>query len=475
MTSERSENRKIPSFDKIGYGLGNFGGGVAMQIVGTYLVFYCTAILKIPGGLVGLAVSIGIIWDAVTDPVMGYLSDKTRSERFGRRHQYLLIGGIGIGISNYFLWSVPPEWSTTMKFATVLFILLLIKTFMTIYITPYTALGAEMSSDYDERTTIQSIKTIFFLLGLGFVSVFGLYVVFRPRPEYPIGQMNPAAYREMGLIGSIITVIFALLCYYATRKYIGILKKHEIPRDQGGIAAVLKSFGQVFRNRTFRYIAFCYMFINIASAFLSNVGLHVFTYTFGLKSGHIAFILGTQFLFSIISQPFWSYVSKRLDKKPSVMLGLGISILSSAIFIVTVLLRNQVNGNMYAFLPFAILAGFGTGGLFTLPLSMMADVIDLDELETGERKEGTYYGSLTLFYKLSQSITLFIIGIVLDLIRFDADLPAQAELTIVVLGMLLGVGTIVSFLFSALSVNKYHIDKALVIRIQQQIANRKAN
>ena len=140
-----NSHRKIPLLDKIGYGSGNFSTGIATQVIGTYLVFYCTVILNIPGSLVGLAVSLSIIWDAITDPLMGYFSDITKSKLFGRRHQYILIGGIGLGISNYFLWNISSGLSDYLKFAIIFFLIIVIKTFSTIYVTPYTALGAELS------------------------------------------------------------------------------------------------------------------------------------------------------------------------------------------------------------------------------------------------------------------------------------------------------------------------------------------
>ena len=149
--------------------------GIAMQVVGTYLVFFATVILGIPGYLVGLAVGVSVFWDAITDPLMGYASDITKSKRFGRRHLYLLIGSLGIALTIIMIWFIPTSLSMHVKFALLFMGIILFKSFITVYVTPYTALGAELSSDYHERTTIQSIKTIFFLFGLAFVSVAGLY------------------------------------------------------------------------------------------------------------------------------------------------------------------------------------------------------------------------------------------------------------------------------------------------------------
>ncbi|MEG0773544.1 MFS transporter [Clostridium sp.] len=463
--------RKIPLLDKIGYGSGNFSTGIANQVIGTYLVFYCTAILNIPGSLVGLAVSLSIIWDAITDPIMGYISDMSNSKTFGRRHQYILLGGIGLGISNYLLWNINSGISDYLKFFIIFFLILVIKTFSTIYVTPYTALGAELSNDYNERTTIQGVKTIFFLLGLAFVSVFGMFVFFRSTPEFPSGQLNPASYSSMGVFSSILIVIFALFCFYSTKKYIPILNEHvQKGSSDAKLKTLLLAFKEIFLNKSFRYVAFAYMFTNIASALVANTGLHVFTYTFSLSSQQIALIVGIQFSFSILSQPIWSIASKRLDKKPSMILGILLCIISSLIFLILVFMKDYVAGNVFYFFPFAALAGFGTGGLFTLPLSMIADVIDLDELNTGKRAEGSYYGCLTLFYKLSQSITLLLIGFILDLVKFDANLPLQAESTVIILGLLLSIGSGISFIAALLSLVKYNLNRSKVEDIQKKIA-----
>ncbi|NTW70934.1 MAG: MFS transporter [Eubacteriaceae bacterium] len=465
-------HNKVSFLDKAGYGSGNFSTGVINQVVGTYLVFYCTAILGIPGYLIGLAVSLSIVWDAVTDPIMGYLSDITKSEKFGRRHLYVLIGGVGMALCNYLLWNIHSDFTVQVKFIIIFILLLLIKTFSTIYVTPYTALGAELSSDYNERTSIQGIKTIFFLLGLAFVSVFGMYVFFKPTLAFPSGQLNPSSYSMMGLFSSIIIVIFALVCFFTTKKYIPIL--NEKVQDDTGIAKlshILSDFKAIFMNRSFRYVAFAYMFTNVASALIANMGLHVFTYTFLLTSQQIAAIIGIQFAVSILSQPAWFYISERLDKKPSVILGILISIFSSLGFMFMVLVNNQISGNILYFIPFAVLAGFGTAALFTLPLSMIADIIDIDEVQTGKRTEGSYYGFLTMFYKMSQSVTLLLIGFVLDLVNFDPNLAIQSESTVVILGLFLSIGSTFSFVAGYFMIRKYDINKSLVELAQKQLAS----
>lgn len=465
------QKKLIPMKDKIGYGSGNFSTGVINQVVGTYLVFYCTAILGIPGSLIGTALSLSIIWDAITDPFMGYFSDITKSKRFGRRHQYILIGSIGMALANFFLWNIDPDIPMGYKFASIVALILLIKTFSTVYVTPYTALGAELSKDYDERTEIQSVKTVFFLLGLAFVSVFGMYVFFKPSPQFPSGQLNPISYKAMGGISSLIIIAFAMFCYFTTKKYIPVLKENiQTDSLKLSIKELFVEFRRIFLNADFRAVSFSYMFNNIASALIANMGLHVFTYTFFLTSQQIAIVVGVQFAVSIFAQPVWYKISEKFDKKPSMMFGILISIASCLLFAFLVSIREEARGSALYFIPFAMLAGFGTSGLYTIPLSMMADVIDLDELNTGKRSEGSYYGFLTMFYKLSQSITLFAIGWILDLVRFDPDLDFQLESRVVIIGLVIGVGSAISFVASLISIKGYGLDKSTVKEIQKAAA-----
>ncbi len=463
-------NRNIPVIDKVGYGIGNLSIGIAMQVVGTYLVFFSTVILGIPGYLVGLAVSISIFWDAITDPLMGYFSDITKSKLFGRRHLYLIIGALGVSSTIYLMWTIPASLDTPVKFAILFVYIILFKSFITIYVTPYTALGAELSSDYNERTAIQSIKTIFFLFGLAFVSVAGLYIFFQPTIDFPSGQLNPDSYRNIGIMSAVVVLLSTTACYWATAKYIPILNKHQIKEAKGRKFDVLiESLKSTFANRAFRAVALCYMFNNLASAFLSNIGLHVFTYTFILTSQQIAIVLGVQFLMSILSQPVWMYIAKKFDKRPAMNIGLLFSILAGVVFIVLVLFKEYVASQPLYFFPYAIIAGFGTGALFTIPLSMVADTIDFDEYKRGLRFEGFYFGSLTLYYKLSQALAIFIIGILLDLIRFDSSLPIQSEFTLISLGLILSLGSILSFVLAYVSLRRYPLNEERVRHIQLQI------
>jgi len=464
------KTKQISTKDKVAYGLGDMGNGIAMQIVGSYLFFFMTTILHIPSYIAGLAVGVSIVWDAVTDPIMGYISDNTKSRRFGRRHIYLIIGMIGVALTIIGLFFIPIDSSLTLKVSLIFILIILYKTFITILVTPFTALGAELSSDYHERTRIQSIRSVFYMLGIALSMVAGMYIFFQPNAKYPVGQLNPEAYKNMAIVTAIGTVILISIAFRATRKYIPRLNQHLIFKTNDKMSSkIFSTFLNTMKNKAFALIALSYMFNNIATAFVNIIGLHVFTYTFGFSNTEFSIIIGLQFFFSILSQPLWMYLVHEMDKKKCVLLALSITIGISMYFVLLAVFNRQVESQIIYFIPYAIFAGIGTGALFTIPASMVADTIDLEELETGIRTEGVYFGSMTFFYKLAQSITVFIIGGLLTFIGFNSHLSVQSPDTRLYLGLILGFGVAISMLLSYWSISKYTLTKESILSIQAKL------
>jgi Na+/melibiose symporter-like transporter len=468
--------KKLPLIDKIAYGFGDLGNGLAMQVVGSYLVFFMTSILHIPGTISGLAIGVSIFWDAVTDPIMGYISDNTRSKKYGRRHGYLLIGAFGVSFSILGLFFIPLDASLSIKVLLIFVFIISYKTFITILVTPYTALGSELSQDYAERTQIQSIRSIFFMAGVAIMMVGGMYVFFQPTAQYPIGQLNPQAYTSIALFSAGASLIALLVVYFKTRKYIGPLSQHHgLLGEASSIKLIMKTFMDTYKNRAFVFVATAYMFSNIATAIVNNIGIHVFTYAFAFDSTMIAIVIGVQFLFAILSQPLWVFLVSKTDKKSALLLGLFITFIAAMIFLVISIFHTSFQQNFWIFMPYAIIAGIGPGAMFSIPSSMVGDTIDVEELKTGIRNEGVYFGSMTLFYKSSQAIVVFLLGILLDLIGFNSHITVQAPFTQLALGLILSLGCGLAVIMSAWSILKYPLSKKHVLEIREQLSSPKSH
>jgi len=457
--------------DKIGYGMGNLAFAIAFQCISGFFYFFSTAVLKLSPGIVGFVVSVSVVWDAVTDPVMGYISDYTRLKIFGRRHFYLVLGAIGTAVANFLLWTIPAGDPELVKLALATAYMLLCKTFLTIYTTPYNALGAELSADYNERTSIQTIKTLFFIIGFLFPTIAGMRLFFRPTPEFPVGQLNPDSYRSMGIAASLITLVFAAVCYFSTCRHIKRLPKP--PAEKVSVKGLYKDMFQAMKIPEFRIIAFGYLLINISSALLSVIGLHVMTYTYRLDNNGISLVFGVLFGIAIFSQPLWTLIAARREKKYAILLALVLSLIGSAGFLPTVFLRVFPEINIVLLIAVAAVLGFATGGCLSIPYSMLADTIDVDELKTGKRKEGVFYGTITFMYKFSQAIVVLILGFVLGAIGFDADLPVQPHGTGTAIGLILPIGSFIAFAGAYAFFKKYRLDRDKIKAIQNQISKLK--
>lgn len=463
--------RTIKRRDKFIYGLGNLSNGVILQALTTYLVFFGTSILGVSGTVIGLMVSVSVIWDAISDPLIGHLSDYTTNKRFGRRHLYMIVGTLGLAFFNALLWSIQSQWSNLSKTILIFVMVILVKTFMTVFVTPYNALGGELSTDYHERTSIQAYRTVFFIMGLAFTTVAGMFLYFKPTVDYPKGQLNPQAYQSLGISISVIILVSSLLAVFGTLKYIPQLPKAVKEKQARGLAALIQEFKSIFANKNYLCVSGAYLSGNISTAILGAIGLHVFTYTFGMTNIGIGVIFGTIFACSMLSQGFWLWITKLYDKKDGALLAVGIAMLGSIIFLVLVLNKEIVVNQYLWLLCYAIPVGTGFGGLVTLPFSMIADTVDEEEVATGHRSEGLYYGGLTFSYKMSQSVAIVLVGIILDVARFDAAATVQEEMTVIVLGLVVAIGAILALLGSAFFYLKYDLTKAKVDAIKAQLGH----
>jgi len=202
--------------DKFIYGVGAFGYGSVNQMLNNFLMFFGTGVLGLSGTLMGLAIAISTVWDAVTDPLVGALSDNYRG-RWGKRHVFMLVGCCGVALINFLIWNIVPAWGETQKFLVLLIALLLIETFNTVYSTPYSALGFDMCQTYHERTSIQGFKTVFQSAALMVPSLL-MGIVLNPKT---VATMHTTAngYHTIALITSGLCLLTGCLTIWGTRRY----------------------------------------------------------------------------------------------------------------------------------------------------------------------------------------------------------------------------------------------------------------
>ena len=413
--------------------LAGYGSGsmvlAAYYLVSASFLFYATAILKVPPDIAGLIMAASTLWDALTDLPLGWLSDHTRSQRLGRRHPFLIGGGIAIAVLTVLLWSVPPGlglWSTV---AWLVLALLGLKTAISAFVVPHTAMGGDLVKSYDARTVSQGYRAAFQILGMTLALVGSSAWFFRPTAGYAQGQLNPAVYAPMGWACAILVLGVTLVTVLSTWKFIPRMRAaHDIPRmDWHDVRAIL-------RDKNLRALVLMILVTEIAVQLTVALGFHINTFTYGLSGPQIAMLAMALLASAIISQPLWIRISKRFDKKPALYL----AIVLAAIGLIGAPFTHvawqwfplePTPHLVLTLLPFQILAGLGNGAFWSLPYAMVTDCAEASERRRGRNLAGSYTGLYIFAYKLGGSISIAASGALLGFIGYQSTATVQSAAT----------------------------------------------
>ncbi|MBE0687683.1 MAG: MFS transporter [Anaerolineaceae bacterium] len=401
---------KLMMKTKVLYGIADLGISLLTASIQFFLLFYYTDIAGINPGLAGTALLVGkLTWDAINDPVFGYLSDRTRS-RWGRRKPYMLLGAIPFGLSIWLLFSLPPGLVGVKAFLAVLGSFLLADTTQTLVSVPYYALSAELTYDYDERTSLISIRMIFTVLGyiLGAAATTAVAGMFMN-----MGWTKNAAYSGMGAVFGVVAIITLLITTYGVK---------ETPRPDLLPAKMLlkEQVSQVLKNRPFVQYMIMSTIISISFTLLTALLPYFITYQLNMAdqtSFIMLVLLGTIAIFLIP----WRMVSKKMNKGPAYALGLFIA----SIAIVTAFFLPQ--GPTPWIYAIAFVAGLGFSAQYVFPWSMIPDVIEVDASKSGERHEGIYFGVNAFLGKITGAIGIAVAGWALDLYGYVPDAVQTAR------------------------------------------------
>ncbi|MFI4912220.1 MAG: MFS transporter [Sedimentisphaeraceae bacterium JB056] len=464
------------------YSFGECANSLTMNTIFGFAMFYYTEALGLSFSLAGLAMMIATIWDAVSDPIMGFVTDNTKS-RFGKRHPYILFGGLMMALSFYFIWAVPDVFKTSniVLFGYLVVMNLFLRTAITVFIIPYTALGFEMCSDYYGRTKLQSIRNILNMAAN--VAGPGLaWLIFFPEIEGREIRAKSVAqnYVNMGTIFTIAIVLSVIVVVYFTRKYIVNSKNTENSEASGSnIKYFLIDMKEILFDVNSKWM-FLYIFVVVLGIVLVS-SLQIYLYEhFMLFSGlqktiaHSSSMVG-----SGIGAIMAVHIVKRLDKKKAVYFAVIWAFccnLILAIFYLGKILNTSTSLDLgffqipIGFIVFVIFhAGYwlGNGIMFPIATSMMADVSEVNEIKTGVNKDGGYSAVFSLAMKLSMSVGLFLSGIFMSAIGFVAgsEEPQSPEAIWRLCLLTLIAGPVVS-IFALIFISKYPINSLFLQKLR---------
>jgi glycoside/pentoside/hexuronide:cation symporter, GPH family len=466
-----AEPRPLPLAAKLLYGVGEMPITVLMFLSGFFLLFFYKSVMGVPPALAGLGLSASLVLDAVLDPYIGHLSDRTR-HRIGRRHVFMLPGALAMGVCFFLLFSPPQGLSLPLLFAWLLGCSIAVRFTSAIYRIPYLGLGAELSRGYDDRTSTMAVRALFGLLGT--LAAAGLsFLLFFPNAA---DKLHYTGYPRLGLaFGTLMTVsgLFSTLGTWNRRSSAPVENTHaSAPHFFSGFRI---SMG----NAAFRKIWLASVIFFLAVTLNFSMAIDYFTWYAKIATGGILSSIQLCFCIGALIGVFLWMLLARYTEKRTLYLA---AIAATAVVMVcaTVLVgpgKLFGTGHPLPLMFGHVLAGIFASAYWVLPSSMVADVTDSDELSTGLRREGIYYGIMNFGEKIAAGGALFLAGLLLTVFRKLSHgaaygTPGHAPAAIPYVGMLFGAVPAVLVLISLISLLSYRLDRRAVHGIQQQLAAR---
>ena len=435
---------------KFTYGVGQLAEGLKNSALNTFVLFYYNQVLELSGTLAGAAIAIALVFDAVTDPLTGSISDNWRG-RFGRRHPFMYASALPLGLCFFLLFSPPDGLSQWGLFCWLAVTVLLTRGSMTLYHVPHLALGAELSTDYQERSQIVSFRYVLSFVGFFLCYGIGFGWFFRDTPEFPNGQFNVDAYQPFALTLSVLMVVTILISGLGTHHRIPHLPRASGQQRRLNLVDLLaRMFSEVWaalNNPSFIWLFLGALVIFVMVGVDGALGLYVFEFFWELDSQSKLFVL-LIFPVGIICGAMISPITHRyINKRTGVIIGcLGwavLQVLPVSLRFMGIFPDNDSESLVFSLVSLRFIQGVFAAQSLVSFNSMLADIADEHELATGKRQEGIFFAAASFATKTTAGIGSLLAGIALDLISWPrgADIQSAADIppeSLMWLGLLYG-------------------------------------
>lgn len=426
--NENQQQRSISWGEKIALGFGMLANQMFPAALGVFIIVLVQD-LGFAAILWGIIQFAPRVFDALTDPIMGFISDNTKS-KWGRRRQYILVGGIIMGLSYVAMWQLHKESGVTYNFIYFLSWSLVFYLGYTIFSVPYVALGYEISDNFHERTQVMAIAQ--FIGQWAWVIAPWFWVILYDPKWFPDGAAQGV--RDLSIWVAIPCSLFAIIPALFIKQKSTLDRKDFLPITAGyikkSLGGIFTSAFEAFKIKQFRKIsAATFLIYNSFNIIASFTFLIIVNYLFNgnpADAGNWPAMHGSvgALITSFLVIPTITLMSKKLGKKKAFIISQLISIIGYILFWFLF-----VPGKPYLFLYALPFHSFGIGSLFTIMMSMTADICDLDELETGKRREGVLGAVYWWMVKLGFAIAALMGGLILTIVGFDANNVTESAIT----------------------------------------------
>ena len=407
---------KLSFWTKVIYGSGDLGFSMNNSIIAAYFPIFMMDVIGISPGLAAIILFVGRSWDYINDPIIGFLSDRTRS-RWGRRRPFLLFGALPFALSFILLW-LSPNFSQTGLIIYYSLGYIVYEAMATIVYMPYYALTPELTENYDERTQLTSFRMFFNILGSLTAYIFPMMV---------IGSMVPESTKRVLLMGVIAGAIAAtplLGVFLGTRE-----KKEHISEEKPKLIPSLKA---AFKNRPFVFGAGIYL-LTWMTILVVETNLLIYIKYIVQREDQSSLIMACIFVTAILALPLWTWASKHWNKRHAYIIGVAFwaVVMMALIFV-------SAETPFWVILVLCVMAGIGVSAAQVLPWSIIPDAIEWDEWKTYERHEGMFYSLITLMGKIANSISVPLSLVILELTGYQAASSVQPDNALTGIRLLIG-------------------------------------
>jgi Na+/melibiose symporter-like transporter len=458
------ETPRVSLGTKLAYGFGSVAFGVKDNGFAFFLLLYYNQVLGLPERWVGFGIMVALVIDAIVDPIVGYFSDNLHS-RWGRRHPLMYASALPVAVSYFLLWNPPSAFTGGQLFAYFLVMAILVRTCMSVYEVPSASLVAELSPDYDQRTSMLSFRFFFGWWGGLTVAILAYSVFLQPSDEHAVGVLNRDGYRTYGLVASLIMASAILVSSLGTHRQIPRLKKPP-PAQPFALRRAAREVKETLSHPSFLPLFAAGFFSSMAAGLSSALNIYFNTYFWELTSDQISVLVIGYFPAAAVALVVTPLLSARLDKKPAAIM---ISLLAIGLAPVPILLRmlgwfpaNGTPSLLAALLAFGIIEVTLLICASILVASMIADIVEDSELTTGRRSEGVFFAARSFVQQAVSGFGIFLSALLLSAIDFpDGAKPGEVDPSIVDrLGLTYAPALVTLYLISIAFLSAYRISRA---------------
>lgn len=444
----RADAGELTAGVKTGWAVGELGVAAYIGLSMAFMLFYCTNVLAIPPALAGVALLVPRLMDAFSDPLMGALSDRTRSS-LGRRRFYLMIGAPLLAVTFGSVFFVDPGLPLGLRVGLLMLLFLASNLAVTVYEVPYSAMAAEMTTDYRQRIGLTGYKMMAARIGI-IVALFVGPLIFRSQSSLRNG------FQLLGAASGLFILVSGLCAFLATAK---------APRIDSVVHrfSISAEYRAIVTNKPFRTLWLAFLLQNLAIGASSTTLIYFVIYAMGMDAKASGAFLAIGGIAAALATPLWVPVGRAVGKKRGYLLGMGLA----GLFAAAVAFVAPGMGTLL----FVVLAAAGAADAATqlFPNSMVPDTVEAGQAQTGERREGALFGAWGLCRKLGMTLGAFAVSLALAAVGFKQGAAAQAHEAVLGIRLIYAAVPCALWLAAILLLTRYRLGEREFNAIKAQI------